>query len=313
MVQVITGQPKVGRKLRRPIHNFQLRTRPFQIQPFLIAPVLPGDTLKNFSLQARAVSSPIKQHLVGWWNEYFVFYVKHRDLDIRDNMINLMLEPDYDLVTAVGSAAVTEHYHYAASVDYVKHCLEKVVQWYFRDEGEVASDHLIGNLPAAKLNMQHWMDSVRDEDDMPGGPVDNAAQTPTPGTIDDFLIQWEHMRALQMTQMSYEEWLETFGVKAVAQEEIYKPELLRYVRDWQYPSNTVDPVTGAPTGALSWAMSERGDKDRFFKEPGFIFGVTVCRPKVYLKNQRGVGVHMLDTALSWLPALLRDEPFTSTQ
>ena len=62
---------------------------------------------------------------------------------------------------------------------------------------------------------------------------------------------------------------------------------------------------------MSWAQAERADKDRYFKEPGFLFGITCVRPKVYLQNQSMAGVNMLDTAFGWMPALMRDEPFTS--
>ena len=67
---------QVSRKSRRPSHPFQLRHMPWQIQPFLIAPVLPGETLKNILLQSRAVTKPIKNGIVGWWMEYHFFYVK---------------------------------------------------------------------------------------------------------------------------------------------------------------------------------------------------------------------------------------------
>lgn len=310
MVNIITQPAKVGRKLRKPIHTFQLKTRPFQIQPFVIAPVLPGETLKNAMIQSRTVTQPIKNGLVGWWNEYYLFYVPHRALAISNDMQELMLQPAKDL-SGLAAAALAETYHYAGVIDYASHCLTAVVDEFFRDEGEESADHLIGNLPAAKLNMQHWMDSVKDEDEVPGYTPDNAAVTPTPSTLDDYMLMFEHMRALNMVNMSYEDWLATYGVKVPRAEKQHLPELLRYVRDWSYPVNTVEPTTGVPASAVSWATQERADKDRLFKEPGFLFGVTVCRPKVYLKNQRGSGVHMLDTAFGWMPALMRDEPFTS--
>ena len=72
--------PRVSRSGRRPQHTFQLRHKPWVVQPFMIAPVLPGDTMKNLLLQARAVSSPVKNPLIGWWLEYYFFYVPHRSL-----------------------------------------------------------------------------------------------------------------------------------------------------------------------------------------------------------------------------------------
>lgn len=62
---------------------------------------------------------------------------------------------------------------------------------------------------------------------------------------------------------------------------------------------------------MSWAISERADKDRFFREPGYIIGISVTRPKVYLKNQQGALVDYMNNANMWLPAIMRDDPYTS--
>ena len=62
---------------------------------------------------------------------------------------------------------------------------------------------------------------------------------------------------------------------------------------------------------LSWSIAERLDKARFFNEPGFIFAVTVTRPKVYLGRQHGYAAEMLSDAFSWLPALMNGDPYTS--
>ena len=111
--------------------------------------------------------------------------------------------------------------------------------------------------------------------------------------------------------MSFEDYLRTFGVHMPADEGLHRPELIRYVKDWSYPSNTIDPSDGSPSSAVSWSVAERADKDRFFKESGFLFGVSVTRPKVYKKDIDEAGVHLLDDALAWLPAILRDDVATS--
>lgn len=94
------------------------------------------------------------------------------------------------------------------------------------------------------------------------------------------------MRVLKVFDVSFEDYLRAQGVKPAMKEpeELYKLELIRYVRDWTYPSNIVDPVTGVPLSACSWSIFERADKARFFVEPGFIFAVQVIRPKVYLSS-----------------------------
>ena len=97
----------------------------------------------------------------------------------------------------------------------------------------------------------------------------------------------------------------------VTRQDIHQPELIRYVKEWTYPTNTIDPLTGTPSSAISWSIQERGDKDRFCREPGFIFGVTVSRPKIYMSNMRGAAVELMSSAQRWLPAIMRDDPYTS--
>lgn len=304
MVQVQTLAP-TGRKLRNPEHSFHLRHTPWVIQPFLLAPVLPGETLKNLLMQSRCVTDPIKNSITGWWLEYYFFYVKHRDLAERDHLTSMMLTPNYSLAP-IHSAAELDTYHGATGVNWAKLCLRRVVEEYFRDADEAWDAYKIGNLPIASINRQSWLDSVLNSGDMPDvDPNDTSA-----AALDPQYAYWEWMRSMKLVNMDYEDWLKSHGVRT-PQAELHKPELIRYVRDWSYPTNTIDPSNGTARSAVSWAVAERADKDRFFTEPGFIFGVTVCRPKIYFGNQRGAGAAMLDDAMSWLPALMRDEPYTS--
>lgn len=296
---------RVSRVPRSPKHKFQLRTRPYVIQPFVIAPVLPHETMKNALLQARVVSDPVKNPLIGWWKEYHLFYVKHRDLDIRDDLVDLMLQPDANL-NAHAVAAKVDTYHKGGTIDWVQQCLDRVVRMYFRDEEDDAL-HTVDGMPLAQIEGNSWLDSLTDTTLLDAGdPIEGSNNE----QLDLMQAQWEHMRALQMTDMSYEDWLATFGVRK-PKTELHHPELIRSIRTWQYPSNTVDPATGAPTSALSWSIAERADKDRYFTEPGFIFGVTIARPKIYFNRQQSAGVSMMTNALNWLPAIMKDHPFTS--
>jgi hypothetical protein len=283
----------------------------------MIAPVLPGETLKNLLLQARVVTDPIKHPLVGWWIEYYYFYVKHRDLAERQAMMDLVMTNT--ALTALNAVAKLETYHAAGMPDFSQMCLNRVVDTYFRDEGESTLAGAIGNLPSASIAQDTWLDSVK------AASTNPATDPKLPGergeAADDVLTgfsaqytQWEFMKQEKLTDLTYEDFLKTYGVKGDAVAAVideHKPELIRYIRDWSYPTNTVDPVTGVPASAVSWAVAERADKDRFFTEPGFIFGCTVARPKVYLNKQLGSGVDMLSDAFSWLPAVLSDDPYTS--
>ncbi len=327
-INIVSEVPKAGRTLRRPTHTFYLATRPYVIQPFMIAPVLPGETLKGAVMQSRVVTDPVDSPLIGWWNEYYIFYVKLRDLDARDQITETMLTPG--LVynpgpTAGGVDDFRPTYEYNSSPMWVSQCLKRCVEEYFRDEGEGWNDgdYTLDGMPLASINQTHWIDSLKgassvavaqDQDFLPGQEVHEGG-----GVLPAHMVGWEaqfaqyeHMRALEMTAVTFEDWLRQFGVRAPKEvKESHKPELLRYIRDWKYPSNTIDPATGAATSAVSWPIAERIDKDRFFSEPGFIFGVTTTRTKINMAYQGEAGVGMLRDAFAFLPAILQHEPYTS--
>jgi len=323
----VASQPQMRRKMRRPRHNFQLRYKPFVIQPFMIAPVIPGETLKNLLLQARTVTDPIKNKLLGWWNEYYFFYVKHRDLTqaadaggltVSEELQAMVLDPTWSNDNIDAAADFADLYIKTGDVRWAKFCLERVVEEYFRNEGEAHDIVTVTQnavaMPVASINGNSWLDSVTNEDAVTqGGTVDTGDGTgaTTAESLDIIMQQYEFMKQMDLTQMSYEDWLKSFGVRGPTAAEQHRPELLRYLRDWAYPANTVEPTTGVPSSAVSWATADRADKDRLFKEPGFIFGVTVCRPKVYLSKQKTSAVSTLDHAFAWLPAMFHKEGFPS--
>ena len=302
---------KVGRKLRTPQHSWQVRSKPFLLQPICFAPVLPGETLKNALFQARVVTDPIKNPLVGWWIEYYWFYVKHRDLEHGDLFQQMMIDPGTDMSAAETAAASTVLYRSANQIDWQQECLDAIVTNYFRGEGDAPAD--IGGLPVVQIQKESLFNSLMLSSSLATGDLNvdlNANSTITASEVERALMQWEFLKANNLMTMSYEDYLRTYGVK-VEDPEFSRPELLRYIREWSYPTNTVDPATGTPSSAVSWAISERMDKDRFFKEPGFIVGLTTARPKVYYSLQRTAGINLLDDAYRWLPALMRDDPATS--
>lgn len=315
-IKVVEELHRTGRKLRNPIHNFQIRAKPWVIQPICIAPVLPGETLKNILIQSRIVTDPIVNGLVGWWTEQHWFYVKLRDLPtaMADAFVQLMITPG-STMTALNSAAKTDTYHgYATSIDTAQACLEAVVDRYFRDEDEAwnTAGTTLGNMPLAAITRLSggpgWMDSLIDTTLLPDG---GATPTTNVEATNAALNTYEYLREMKFIDMTFEDYCRSFGVNIPTAEEVNKPELLRSIKDWSYPVNHVEPTTGVAKSAVSWALKERVDKDRFFKEPGFIFGVSVTRPKVYFANQRSSLSDFLDTPFSWLPALMGDRPETS--
>ena len=147
---VVSELGATRRKPRRPSHQFYLRQIPFTIQPMLLAPVLPGETLKNVLVQARAVTDPIKNPLIGWWYEMYLFYVKLRDLDDRDTWSSMMIDPD----TSVSGSqetddTVTQYFNPGSnsSINWAEKCLKRVTEEYFRAQGEAWDNVTISGLP----------------------------------------------------------------------------------------------------------------------------------------------------------------------
>lgn len=306
---VQTGQQR--RLLRNPQHRWHVRQKPFLIQPVCFAPVLPGETLKNLLFQVRAVSDPVKNPLIGWWKEYYWFYVKHRDLAGSSDFQAMMINPGHSMAAQVTAGSQTNLYRNANRINWQQQCLDVIVRDYFRGEND--NPATIDSLPVAQIQNESIFNSMSTQTVSDTGDFNvdlNANATITASEVDRALQQWEFLQANNLTELSYEDYLRTYNVR-VEDPEVGRPELIRYVRKWQYPSNTVEPTTGIPSSALSWAISERADKDRFFKEPGFIVGITVTRPKVYLSKQTTSAINLLDDAYSWLPAVLKHDPETS--
>lgn len=334
----IANLRKAGRVLRAPYEDFFTVQRPWDIQPVALMPVLAGETMQSMQLQARVLTDPLAHRLSGWWAEYYVFYVKHTDLlgaagdpnsnTVRDAVIAMHLE---NSALGLQDATRRDLYYKAnadSAMDWAYACTQSVVNWYFRDGAEplagygsygVRAPANGGNMYKARVRDPMWLESLKIEDvnptgqgDLPG--VEDFQDVFVPTAWATHYAQWEHMRQIKLIaeDVSFEDYLATFGVKVPdrVKETEHRPELIRYLRQWQYPSNAVDG-DGAASAAVSWAISGRADKARAFSEPGFLLVVSVFRPKVFFGNQVRHASSMLDDAYGWLPAVLRDDPFTS--
>lgn len=329
-IRVVQPGGMMGRQARverRPQHFFNLKAKPFEIVPFLIAPVLPGESLTNMLTQATVVSDPIQNSLIGWHKEYYYFYIKHRGLSAWDTtglLQSMMLDPTTNVASLKAAANSVPNYTFKAGMDYVSACLRAVVTEYFRDEGETWNANLIENYPAAQINQESWYNSLKeetagtDDSELPG--VDELEELDILPGFTTHYAQWELMRDNGMTDLTYEDYLRSYGVDIPKSEDEggspdvkHRPELIRFHRSWTGPSNVINPSDGAAKSAVYWKVAESANKRRLFKEPGFIFGVTVTRPKLYMGNQKGAAVGMLNDAYSWLPAVLRGMGYTSVK
>lgn len=309
------------RKKRHPKHSFNVLSYPFAIQPFMIAPVLPGETLQRLMFQSRCVTQPVKNALIGWWAEYYFFYVKLSDLYEREEFKSMVLNPAWsptNVTTAQGGTSLSQFDYYAGGtgmINYVELCRRRVIDEFFRDEAENYTDHELtdgtNTYAVAQIVGNSVFDSVALQDAMTAQDVNllDAAGTEvlTAGEVAAGMQLWEQQRLYGITLLSYEDWLMQFGVNAEV-EEPHRPELLRYVREWSYPTNTIDPTNGTARSAVSWTIQERADKARAFREPGFVFGVTCIRPKIYQRAQEGSFTSVMNDFRTWLPPFFANNP-----
>lgn len=306
--------PRIPRTMRYPRTDFKLIQRPWQIQPFMCAPVLPGETMKNANISLKCVSSPINNELTGWFNEIFLFYVKHRDLAMSADLEAMVLDPE---VTKTNEATARAWcYKSETGVDFVYECMEAIVNGYFRHEGKTIADYQLDSVPLTGCGLDNWTDSLTLTSVGTTQDLDldlNADNTYMASEVHKGMAIWEQLRGQNMTDMNYEDWLRTFGVKIPKADEENMPELLRYVKNWTFPTRLVDTSDGSVTAAVQWSLQENAKKDRYFKEPGFIVGIQVCRPKVYMEHQTSSVVQTMNDAFAWIPAMFTTDPNITTR
>jgi len=259
-------------------------------------------------LQSRCVSTGLKNKLIGGHIEHYFFYCKLRDLADATDIAAMLLDttPAGSVNTASGDNA---YYHVASGApEWLEMCTDAVVTAYFRDQGDTAS-HVgaVTGLPMVQWSNQNSiMESLIADADIETTTI--ADTTPSP-QYEAQWNSWAWMKQMQLTEMTFEDYLASFGVQLKTDED-KRPELIRMTKNWTYPTNTVDGEGNINT-QFSWSVQERVDKDRFFKEPGFIVGYTVFRPKLYFSGMKQAAVSMMSGALSWLPASAKENVATS--
>lgn len=306
-MRLLNSLPPTSRVGRYPKHTFQTKELAFTAQPFFFARVLPGETLENLYMESRVVTDPILNSVIGWKKEYFFFYVKITDLLLTD-IETYFVDPDNTEMTGTWSAASTQANYFTAKggVPFCRYATIRAIDEYFRDEGEAFADHLTADdVPIVQIREKSWMDSLMDEDTFNqyvGG--DPSAETTAEG-LEAVMNAYEHLRNLGMANMTYEDFLRSYGIPIPNKDE-NKPELIAHFSDFQYPSNTIDPTDGTPSSAVSWVFKNGNRSPKFFKEPGFLLGLSVTRPKVYFGQQFGMLAAHASRAWDWVPNYLNE-------
>jgi len=299
---------KVKRHLRKPEFKFHLATqRPYEIRPFMIHPVLMGETLKLLDWKSISRSDPLADRFLGAWLEQGFWYVKLRDLEERAEMEKFMTRQTVDW-TNLNKTANAYRYHGGSGVDWVYACMERIVDEYFRHDGETIANHAdaVTGMPLARLHeMPHRagvLDSMVKESTLEAATPDVAV-----GDMTDFqqsYLIWEAAMRDSMVQMTFEDFLAMGGVRPQLSES-HIPEWIAFRKDWTLPKTGTDQNDGTTQSVWFWSMDGEQKKPKKFDEPGFIIGLQWYRPKVYISKQTSTQVAMLTEWVSWLPPHLR--------
>lgn len=301
-----------GRATRRPEHKWYASHYPWELQPICIAPVLPGEKLLQATYQSRAVTDPLTSSVVGWWLDYYWFYVPLSLLDDYAAFIADVESGDLSGPIATDTTDDAPCYFDATAntlgINWLRQCLDVITREWFREEDEKASTIAIRTgYPAVKIRSSGIEHSLRASADYSAGAALGATQR----AQEDAHRAYQFLREQSLTQLDYEDWLRTYGVQAPGALRRRRPILLRYEQKWHYPSNVVNQATGVPVTAVSWVVANRISKRRFFSEPGFIIGLTSAQPKIYRANQQSFAASVMDRLQYWAPAILRDDELTS--
>lgn len=271
--------------------------KPFGLYPLMIHPVLPGETLEHFQTKVRVLSKPVKHPLAGAWLEHWLCYVKFTDLDRA--LGDMFISDSYS--TAGHTIAANNERFFAKSgqIDWVGKCLRRIHAAYFAHANETV--RLLDGVPQVKISAKSWYQNAIYQE---AATVPNAASVET---LEGQLSAFEMMRQMSMTELTYEKYLEEYGVQSV-RGGIGEPEILRYARSWTMPTNTIEGSTGAPSSAWVWSDDMKVDKPKRFEEPGFLIQLACVRPKMYMGNIASSMVGTMWGFADWFPAYNLEEP-----
>lgn len=303
---------------RRPRHPFSVLQNPYEITPFFIAPVLPSETMEQAMINGRVVSPALKNRISGHWHETYLFYVPIFDLFLesgdlqtaKDNLVKMLIK-DNQGGSPVPTASADNPYFFVKSgaPDWTKKCYDYIVKHFFRDEGEpVGPVGATSGLAFAQA--RHNLDVMQSL--VMGSRVPAGDAPSGMASLEELYqawLEWQAASASTFAEPTYNDYLNSFGVET-KEEVLQKAEALRYSSHWAQPVNTVSSDGQANTQVL-WSILDRADKRRRFRHPGFIMGVTVVKPKVFIADRQQSSVSLLHDMETWLPAALQDD-FTAS-
>lgn len=269
-----------------------------------VHPILPGETLKGYNINFRSRQADLAYDTTGLWQNYYLFYVPVRALASFS-------DDDFTTVNGTLTAVATANSHnlgeFIDGNKVVTECAETICNEYFRLEAErpaglagPAWNMRIGHADLMESYIQGATPSYDFDVDL------DADGTLMASELEDAQQRWAQMQMIGLTEMSYEEWLESMNLKTP--DTAYpRPELIRFGREWKMPTRLVETSDGTLQNYCIWDSSIKSDKRKFFREPGFLVMCSAMIPNMYKDNQYP-GVGMFNTPEDWEPPWTRDNP-----
>lgn len=309
------------RVTRSPSQPFGLIWKPWQIQPCSMLPVVAGETLTSLMVQCQFWTDPLKAVLKNtpWTFEYFTYYVKFRDLPGWETATDGIGKDLVDMIESGESIAGHQDadgnawtYCPPGGVDFLLEATKRIVEVYFREDGQAWNAATADNVPLAAIRPPSSKDVMYKLGEL---PIDVKTEVPpTFGSewwqaLQDMATAKELLSdgTTSTVSMDYEDIVRASGGRAVVRnpdrEDLHVPELVAYARHWDYPVNTVEPSTGVPAVAFGHRLRQKMSKAYRFSEFGWLCSYVLARPKVFWKNQEGMFAAMMQDRTNWfMPA-----------
>ena len=275
-LQIVQPGQVRTRKRRRPSFDLAGTIRPFGLYPIWATPVLPGETLTKAEVKYRVLSMPIKHPLFGAWFETWMVYCPLTAID--EGLAQMFISEDVPTTGFTAAADRPRYFTKAGQIDYVKLATDRFVQAFFRDEEEPSwNTRLIdSDIHLLRRQSMDWAQNLAFV------PTDmDATLLPSEMPEEGTLTPLEIMRLSGMSEVTYEKYLQQYGVTAKKAEKAASlPEVLRYTREWTTPTNTIEPTSGKPSSCWTWGGTIGAEKNKRFDEPGFVIMYACMRPKL---------------------------------
>lgn len=272
--------------------------KPYGLYPFYAHPVLPGETCQSITSRLTVVGQPVKNPLSGAWLEAWYFYVKLTDID--KDLGQAFLNDGESSAAYLAGSDMVRFFTKSGQINWIKMCYDKIIEAHFTDEGHTVPT--IDTVSMMQLNNRSWYNNLIFE------PADVAVDVTDARQTYEALNQWQMLQQMQMTELTYEDYLETYGVKPSITTQ-GEPEILRYHRKWSRPTNVINPADGSPASSYYYSEDIKLDKAKRFIEPGFIIGVIGVRPKMFQSSIRHSSlIGELWGFTDWYPSYTLDDP-----